>query len=315
MKVSEMFIKPRRFKIIDTDDIDYYISIYNGKKDLYQTVYNYEDVIDINTVIVDKIFLDFDYNSDMKFLSDVRGVAKYLYRNDYLFYIRFSGNGFHIFILLDDDELKNPKSAIKNYVDFLHKQTGTTSDPAVIGDLRRVVRIPNTLNIKHKEQQYYCIPISYNELINKTYEEIKLLASYPRETKDDFINGHRLLNISEWDSNILIKEHHNAQNIISDVEISDEIPPCIKELMKDPMLGNTGRIQVILFFRDLGYTRDEVEDLLYSFLSEEKFNHCVHEEHLIDYLFEKNYIFNDCIVQKENGFCTDETCKGHGLYY
>jgi hypothetical protein len=86
--------------------------------------------------------------------------------------------------------------------------------------------------------------------------------------------------------------------------------------MKDPMLGNAGRVQFILFFRDLGYTKEEVEDILYSFLSEEKFHHCVYEEHLIDYLFEKeDYIFHDCFIQKDNGFCTSDTCEGHKLYY
>ena len=310
-----MFIKPRRLKICDKSDVDYYISIYNGKKDLYQTVYEYENDLDVDNVIVDKIFLDFDYGSDMKFLQDVRTVAQYLYDNDYLFYIRFSGNGFHIFILLTDDKLKNPKVAIKNYVSFLHKKTNTLSDPAVIGDLRRVVRIPNTLNMKHRKEKYYCISLSMGELMTNTYEEIRLLAKHPRHCAD-FINGHRYLDITEWDKDDIIeKEHKNEQKIIFNSEINDDIPPCVNDLMKDPMLGNIGRIQVILFFRDLGYTKEEVEDILYDFLSEDKFNHCVHEEHLIDYLFEKDYIFGDCSIQKENGFCTSETCKGHGLYY
>lgn len=314
MKVSEMFIKPRRIKITDKKDVDYYKKIYNGKKNLYQTVYEYEDVIDTSTVIVDKIFLDFDYNIDMNFLYDVRTIAKYLYENDYLFYIRFSGNGFHIFILLDNTKLKNPKNAIKNYVNYLHKKTDTESDPAVIGDLRRVVRIPNTLNIKHKDQ-YYCIPISYDELLNMSYEEIRILAKHSR-SNNDFINGNRFLNISEWDIDISEKRgEKNTYNTINNNYINDKIPPCIIELMKDPTLGNTGRIQVILFFRDLGYSKEEVEEVLYSFLSEEKFNHCVYEEHLIDYLFEKDYIFNDCFSQKEDGFCVSETCQGHGLYY
>lgn len=315
MKISEMFIKPRRIKIFDQEDVDYYIDIYNGKKDLYQTVYEYENTIDTSTAIVDKIFLDFDYDSKMDFLYNVRTVAQYLYDNDYMFYIRFSGNGFHLFIMLDDSTLSSPKNAIKNYVNYLHKKTKTDSDPAVIGDLRRVVRVPNSLNIKH-DDHYYCISLSYDELINKTYEEIRLLAKQPRDC-DDFMCGHRLLSISEWDSDTLIneKKHTNTHSVIINHEINDTIPPCVEELMKDPMLGNTGRIQVILFFRDLGYTKEEVEEVLYNFLSEEKFNHCVYEEHLIDYLFEKDYIFNDCFIQKENGFCTSELCQGHGLYY
>ena len=314
MKISEMFIKPRRIKIFDQEDVDYYIDIYNGKKDLYQTVYEYENTIDTSTAIVDKIFLDFDYDSKMDFLYNVRTVAQYLYDNDYMFYIRFSGNGFHLFIMLDDSTLSSPKNAIKNYVNYLHKKTKTDSDPAVIGDLRRVVRVPNSLNIKH-DDHYYCISLSYDELINKTYEEIRLLAKNSRYC-NDFINGHRQLDITEWDNDDIIEEkNRNVQKFIIDSEINDDIPPCVQYLMKDPMLGNTGRIQVILFFRDLGYTKEEVEEVLYNFLSEEKFNHCVYEEHLIDYLFEKDYTFSDCNIQKENGFCVSDTCKGHGLYY
>lgn len=315
MEIGEIFIKPRRLKVYSQDDINYFVNIYNGKKDLYQTVYNYEDVIDINTAIVDKIFLDFDYKSDMKFLHDVRTVAQYLYDNDYLFYIRFSGNGFHIFILLDNNKLKNPKNAIKNYVKFLHKKTKTESDPAVIGDLRRVVRIPNTLNLKHKNKQYYCIPITFDELINKSYEDIRLSAKNPRDTNVDFINGHRLLDIVEWDTNFITQNKHTEQKIIMNTEINNDIPPCVEALMKNPMLNNAGRIQVILFFRDLGYTKVEVENILHNFLSEEKYNHSVFEEKQIDYLFEKDYIFNDCSIQKENGYCVSDTCQGHGLYY
>lgn len=315
MLISEVLIKPRRFRILNQDDLDYFINIYNGKKDLYQAIYNYQDNIDVKNVIVDKIYLDFDFNSNMKFLYDTRVVAQYLYDNDYLFYIRFSGNGFHIFILLDDAKLKNPKVAIKHYVDFLHKKTQTESDPAVVGDLRRVSRIPNTLNLKNKKQQFYCITLTFDELMNKSYEDIRLLASKPRDTTKDFINGHRFLNISEWDSNIFKEEKSKIHNIVTDTKINDEIPPCVQEMMKDSMLGNAGRVQLILFFRDLGYTEEEVEDILYNFLSEEKFNHCVYEEHLIEYLFKKDYIFHDCFIQKDNGFCTDDKCQGHRLYY
>ena len=313
MLVNEMFIKPRRIKITDPQDVDYYIKIYNGTKDLYQSVYSYQDEISVSNVIVDKIYLDFDFDSDMKFLHNVRIVAQYLFDNDYLFYIRFSGNGFHIFILLDDIELKNPKVAIKNYVNYLHKKTETESDPAVVGDLRRVVRVPNTLNLKYRNKRFYCIPISFDELMNQTYEDIRLLAQNPRSNKD-FINGHRLLNISEWDKQLSFKQP-KQQIIVNHNKIDNSIPPCIQDMMKNPMLGNAGRVQLILFFRDLGYTKEEIEDILYSFLSEEKFTHCVDEEHLIDYLFEKDYTFHDCFIQKDNGFCTSDTCKGYNLYY
>lgn len=314
MLVGEVFIKPRRLKTYSKDDIDYYIDIYNGKKDLYETVYQYEDFIDVSTVIVDKIFLDFDFNVDMKFLHDVRTVATYLYDNDYLFTIRFSGNGFHILIYLTQDELSNPKMAIRQYVNFLHKETDTESDPAVIGDLRRVIRIPNTLNIKHKEH-FYCIPLKYTELMSMSYEDIRKMAKNPRD-ESDFFNGHRYLNISEWDT-LIVEECvcHDQQNVILDTNISNDLPACIRAAMRVSDLGNLGRMQLILFLRDLGYSKEEVEDILFSFLSEEKFKHSVFEEHQIEHLFNKDYMFSDCNVQKQNGFCMSELCKGHGLYY
>ena len=249
----------------------------------------------------------------MNFFKNVRTVAKYLYNNDYLFYIRFSGNGFHIFILLEDTQLKNPKTAIRQYVNFLHKETNTESDMAVVGDLRRVARMLNTLNLKHKVK-HYCIPITYDELLGLSYDEINELALHSRDD-EDFINGHRLLNISEWDNVIVDNKEHHQQKVVFDTKINDELPPCIEEFMKDPMLGNMGRMQLILFFRDLGYSEEEVEELLLSFLSDEKFNHSIYEEKQIQHLFMKDYLFSDCNVQKQNGLCPSEKCQGHGLYY
>lgn len=313
MLMSEIFIQPRRITILSDKDLKYYIKNYNGKKNIYQSVYQYENSISVDNAIVDKIFLDFDFNSDMQFLKDVRVIATYLYENDYSFYIRFSGNGFHIFILLKEN-LQNPKNAIKQYVNHLHKQTKTTSDPAVIGDLRRVTRVLNTLNMKHKER-YYCIPITYDELMNLTYEDIRSLAKHSRHFCD-FINGHRLLDISEWDNILFSERKNNSMQKISNINaIDNSIPPCVQDMMKQSNLGNLGRVQVILFFRDLGYTKDEVEDILFNFLSEEKFHHSVFEEHQIDYLFEKDYLFSNCYQLKENGFCTEENCQGHKLYY
>ena len=313
MLVEELFIKPRRFEVYSEEDVNYYLSIYNGKKDLYRTVYAYKDSVDVDNVIVDKIFLDIDFDSNMKFLNDVRVVAQFLYDNDYIFYIRFSGNGFHLFIMLDDTKLENPKVAIRQFVNFLHNKTNTESDMAVVGDLRRVTRMPNTLNMKHKEH-YYCIPLTLDELLDMSYEDIRCLAKQPR-LEQDFINGHRTLNISSWDHVIISEKCSEKQNIVINNEINDDIPPCIHHATKDPTFGYAGRVQLILFFRDLGYTKEEVDEILYSFLSEEKYNHSTYDEKQIEHLFEKDYIFSDCLVQKQNGFCTDDNCKGHGLYF
>ena len=44
-------------------------------------------------------------------------------------------------------------------------------------------------------------------------------------------------------------------------------------------------------------------------------NHSIYEEKQIEHLFNKNYTFSDCAIQKQNGFCKSETCTGHKLYF
>ena len=310
MILKEMFIPKRRIPIKNHREKNFLIKVFNNKLSLYESVYTYTDEIDVLHVNIDKIFLDFDYDEDFIFLDNVRTVAQYLYEKDIQFYIRFSGRGFHIFILLDSEWLDNPKTAIKQYVKALHKETNTESDPAVVADLRRVVRIPYTVN---KKNNLYCMPLSYNDLMNKTYEEICEIAKKP-PFHSDFINGNILLNIKEFDKMYHVSKEHYT--IVERTKISNDIPPCIKVLMKDPYTLYDGRFRIILFFRELGYTEEEVENILEDCLCEEYFEHCVQEEKQIEYLFNReDLFFPSCYNMKLDGYCPDKNCQGHGLYY
>ena len=310
MIVKELFIPYTRIKYTDEETKQEYIKTFNKKVNLYEVIYSYHDVPSNENAIVDKIFLDFDPGEDMVFFSDVRTVAKYLYDNDIEFYIRFSGRGFHIFINLNDAELKNPKMAIKQYVYDLHQKTNTKSDPAVVGDLRRPARLVNTMNLKTKR---FCIPITYEELQNKTYEEIYEMATTERNVPD-FINGTVKIDISAWDGKVItFKKPQNVPTI--KVEVMDSFPPCIDECFKNPQLGHMERMQFMLFFRDLGYTEEEIEAIFYKYLDEEKFNHMMYDEHQIRNVCPKDYTFRTCYKQKINGFCTSDICTGCNLYY
>ena len=108
MIVDEIFIPKRRIVIANPEQIQHYISVYNGKKNIYQSVYHYKNKPSAINAIVDKVFLDFDYDDDLKFYDDVKKVAKYLHKHGIRFYIRFSGRGFHIFVMVQNN-LKQPK--------------------------------------------------------------------------------------------------------------------------------------------------------------------------------------------------------------
>ena len=119
--MREIFIPKTRIPALPVD-IEEYRNLYAGKKDLYVSVYTYrglgKDAIKAQNAIVDKIFLDFDYDEDMEFFDDVRCVAKFLYEIGAHFKIRFSGRGFHLFVYLTDNchNLKNPSKAIRGWV-------------------------------------------------------------------------------------------------------------------------------------------------------------------------------------------------------
>lgn len=310
MILEEMFIPKCRIPIKNYKEKSFLIQVFNDKVNLYESVYKYTDVIDVLHTNIDKIFLDFDCDEDFIFFNDIKIVAQYLYKKNIKFYIRFSGRGFHLFILLDNEWLDNPKIAIKQYVKALHKETNTKSDSAVVADLRRVVRIPYTVN---KRSNLYCIPLSYDDLMTKTYEEICEMAEDP-SFNFDFINGTKLLNIKEFDEICHIPQQHYT--MIKKTKISNEIPPCIKVLLNDPYTLYNGRFRIIIFFRELGYTKEEVTKILKDCLCEEYFEHCVNEEKQIDYLFERDELFfPSCYNMKLDGYCPDNDCEGHGLYY
>ena len=95
--MKEVFLPKIRIPIYDDSQLDEYRLLYTGKKNIYESVYAYygegkEDIIGKNAII-DKVFLDFDYDINFKFFEDVKQVATYLHINDIVFYIRFSGKG------------------------------------------------------------------------------------------------------------------------------------------------------------------------------------------------------------------------------
>jgi len=311
MLVKELFIPKIRITVQDKEEINKFIQIYNGKKNMYVSVYDYKDIPNAQNAYVDRVFLDFDYDKDLKFYEDVRRVAEYLNNKDYLFFIRFSGRGFHIFIMTKPEEsLQQPKLAIKKFVKDLHQRTQSTSDPAVIGDLRRLSRIIGTKNLK---TGLYCIPITYEQLFELSYNDICKLAK-KNNNNCDYIHGKTRLSLQPFDETKQIISPLKAETI-GKIDFSTEFPPCVKCLLSTPDLGYHERRELICYLRDDGYSEEEVEHILEQSLSSNKFYHCIEEEGQLEYLFSRDDIlFSSCPTQKANGICCSNECKGQNLY-
>ena len=320
--MQEIFLPRIRIPIYEEEQIDELVDMYSGKKDIYKSVYKYngygKSAIKPENAIVDKIFLDFDYDDDLKFFDDAKKVAKLLYDSKVKFYIRFSGRGFHIYISLDKDvKLTNPRKAIRNYVNELHSKTGTTSDPAVVGDLRRVSRIVGSMNMK---THLHCIPLSYAQLMNFTYKAICETAVEFNYNKkywgDDYREGSEELDISYWDSNEVIEDEYTHHIDVSNIQVSTSLPPCIEKMLNNPQLGYYERGQLIIYLRDDGYGFSEILTILKTILSPQKYYHCTEEENQPEYLYyvREDIIFSSCATLKNNGLCCSDLCSGHNLY-
>ena len=310
---DEIFIPKMRKVIYGPKELEAFVKLYNGKKNIYNSVYHYHHKPNAANAIVDKIFLDFDYDNNMIFFDDVRNVVETLHNLDIKHCIRFSGRGFHVFVFLSmKTPSKNTKRAIRGWVKDLHKSTKTESDMSVVGDTRRVCR---TLYTKNLKSQLYCIPISYDKLMNSTYDEICYMAKFNvTNTKGDDINGNVLLDISEYDD-VIVHQCNTPPVSISDIEIDTEFPPCVQRLLTIKDLGWHERRELIIYLRDDGYTFDEILEILEKTLSAEKFYHCVYEEHQVDYLLERtDILFSSCKTQKINQICASDTCEGNNLY-
>ena len=315
--MQEVFLPRVRIPIYEEEQIDELVDMYSGKKDIYKSVYKYngygKESIKPENAIVDKIFLDFDYDNDLKFFDDVKKVSKLLYDLKIKFYIRFSGRGFHIFIYLQDVTLRNPRKAIRNWVKDLHKKTNTTSDPAVIGDLRRVTRIVGSMNMK---THLHCIPLDYAQLMNYTYKAICEMAIeyHPYEYHITEHEDSHLLDISAYDIDDIEPPTYHIDT--KNIKVTTEHPPCIQKMLSNPYLGYYERGQLIIYLRDDGYGFSEILTILKTILSEEKYYHCTEEEGQPEYLYyvRESMVFSSCATLKANGLCCSDSCTGHNLY-
>ena len=171
----------------------------------------------------------------------------------------------------------------------------------------------HTINVK---SHLYCIPISYYDLQNKTYKEIQEYAKSDRG-REDIYYGRTLLDISDFDKKI--EKDYNVDFSYGIINESNSDlnykPDCICSFLSNPDLGYAERRDVIIFFRDMGCSEEEVIKILEEHLSSEKFHHCMFEEKQVTRLFNKDMlIMRSCYTLKSLGLCPNEKCSGNNLY-
>lgn len=321
----QLFIFPGSYRPTYSCDKEGYIkaselvNIQNGKRNVYRSIYDYMEEPGRNNSIVDKIYIDFDPDEEQEIdpIVEAKKLSNYLQKKDILHTLYFSGRGTHVYIYINPImayELNNPSIAIKNYVRELSEKLDLHPDQQVIGDLRRISRMPNTINLR---TGLYCIPLKKDEIgLNK--EKIHDIAKKQRQGR--FPIGKNKIELRDYDTEDKRFEHKIDY---SDVKLGEDIngvPKCVEASLMRGDANYQERFNIIVALRDLAYSQSDTEAIIEKYLTAIKpsgvtyAEHCIDEEKQVEKLFNRHdLVFPSCQTIQNNGFCV-KGCKGQNIY-
>lgn len=293
------FGKPQRRLVSSYEELVRLINIYNGVANCYSTVYMFEELDesdnwrkkpDYNTAIIDRVFLDFDGDNAFE---NMKIVHEKLLKENIKHHVNFSGNGYHIFIYTEKNELKYKKLALARYAISLTDD----QDMQVVGDIARLVRIPNTLHLGTK---LYCINITHEDIMSGE-KAIRKKAIRPHPNLE--IMGEKLVNLAPFD----YPEENNFET--SDTGFSDglelppEIPGCVEHAMKSSNPGYYQRFLYFTYMRDLDFSMKSALEMVEKKWSVKKMRHCLKTERQPQNIWRNGIYFPNCKFIKNIGLC------------
>jgi len=255
---------------------------------------------------IEKLFFEFDCEGDVpKAWKDTRIFASALKKYyEVEPFIKFSGRkGYHVDAFLArtvqfptwrTEFVKEVYEKLQRKIlKGLHLET---LDPNVIGDIKRLERIPYSV---HEKSDELCQPIDLdgNPLTLRSLEfyrnhglETKLLETICKEIK-----------VEEEFRKVLSNRRKRLP------KISAGIRPCVETALSLPLHKGEGhkmRLAIALEFLNNGFSSDQVVSL---FSSQAVFN-ASKTRYYVEYALRKNYRPFECRTIRELGFCLGDSC-------
>ncbi len=180
----------KRKKMTTKNDYFEFVKSHNNRTNVYTTVYDFEHFTETmpveDSVIIDRIFLDFDAHEDNLDMAwrDVKVVMEMVIENNYLHTLFFSGRGFHLFLFgKPTKNMRNIQTFFREIKQLLDLKVGKKNSlDERVGQKTRLRRVPNTVNMSSsdgKGNARYCIPLTIDDL-RLDIEEILTMALEPR---------------------------------------------------------------------------------------------------------------------------------------
>ena len=234
----------KRAIVRNSHEYQVWVNAFNGKMNCYTTVYDFEhfavDKAVENTVILDRMFLDFDAHGQplQTAFDDLKKVLNQLEEDDIYFVPYFSGNGFHVIVY---GEVANDIRSIQQTFSDLAKTAPTLDNTGI--QINRLKRIPNTVNLS-SDGPYFCIPITKEDI------EIGLAHIVNKASKGNYPSVRYGNKLQTWKEVKPIEE--------SDIEVvapkpPGELPilPCLYNSIMVENPGHFARVYLVQWYRDI----------------------------------------------------------------
>ena len=255
---------------------------------------------------LEKLFFDFDSPDDTsKAWKETEAFAEKLieyYR--VLPFITFSGGkGYHVYIFLKNTVAfpAHRTELVKQIYGLLQRKilkgfNFETLDQSVIGDLKRLARVPYSI---HEKTGKLCHPIS----LNHRFYDPKSLDVFREYGLDTSL-------IREAIKEITSKEKiQKPKSVRSTIRISNSnIRPCILEALKRPLEGKNGHLMRLAIAREFLNAGYSVDDVVALFKGQEDFNERK-TRYYVEYLKQHPSKPVRCSTIRELGFCLGDSCK------
>tara|TARA_R110002020_G_scaffold256284_6_gene469953 strand:- start:3444 stop:4490 length:1047 start_codon:yes stop_codon:yes gene_type:complete len=239
--------EPARIIVRDKEEYSDFIKMYNGKMNVFTSVYDYEYFSENRgleySIILDRIFLDFDaHDGDLEEAYNAcRKMHGWLVVNkDYKHTIAFSGRGFHIFVYgKRTHSLRQIKAFFNICRDVVN---GSKSLDDLVINTSRLRRVQNTY---HLGANSYCIPLDGLDLVNGL-DYILNKAKKPRE-ETPIVYGNKLV---EWPE---VKSMETVEIEIDSVESPGNLPilPCLKNAIMVENPNHRARVLLVQWYNEM----------------------------------------------------------------
>lgn len=296
---------PERRQVNNEEQFKKMIQAYNGKRNIYYSIYDL-------SLTIDKIFFDFDGESA---LADARKLVEHCLKNDYRFICLFSGKkGFHVYLFCQKTK---EKRLLKNAHIAICRQLNIRNDVHINGDIARVARIPNSYHITGKA---YCVGLSKEEILKLSLQEIKKLAEAPRRL---FVYGKKLIDLNTIPMQSDITDDNMPFNIelknlgVENDSLLQNAPVCVHAWLKEyEFATHRNRFYFAVACRDLGLSPEETMALAKKYYGDMKESAGVRtryqefkSERALEYAFGKKFIIPTCDTLMNCGACPMKCAK------